>query len=322
MAFDPVPWFVGGGAEHSPEVARTFAYAATGGAEGVVQGGDLKVTATATPSASVQVSTGAVIIVSRASAQASQSYIGRVSTADTVSIAATSASGPRTDLIVAQVEDPWLSGEPWQDPADPTVGPYIFPRVISNVPANTTQLQQVSGYEGRTAVTLARVTVPASTSTITQAMITDLRNVAQPRRLRIADQASISATSKLTSSSYTQWPGNTSTVNVSVPTWATKAVLRATVVGAFVETSAAAGQLQARVGTDVLNATRSTYYNEQVAGDTRKIYLMEDTITLTSAVRGTVQPLLVYGTRSGGSGGLRANTDAQIFYDIEFIEST
>lgn len=225
MAFDPVPYFVGGGALHSPEVMRTLAYAATGGAEGVVTPGDLKVTPTAVPGNSVQVSVGAAVLVNRAAASANQSYVARMNTADTVQIAATTSSGSRTDLIVAQIEDPWLSGEPWQDPADPTVGPYVFTRVISNVPAGTTRLQDVSGYAGRTAVTLARITIPAATATITSAMITDLRTLARPRSDRQNYLGTpVDASTTLDVNVWRNFPTNPIT-GIRVPLWATHAVI-------------------------------------------------------------------------------------------------
>lgn len=323
MALDPVPWFVGGGAMHSPEVARTLAYAATGGTEGIVTPGDLKVSATAVPGSTVQVATGAAVILNRAASQSNQSYVARASTADTATIAATTASGPRTDLIVVQVEDPWLSGEPWQDPTDPTVGPYVFTRVISNVPAGTTRLQEVSGYEGRSAVTLARVTVPASTATITSAMITDLRRVARPRTDRTIQQAAVSANFAISASSAAPAPadGAVSAINVYVPTWATKANISMTVVGVTNSSSNVAGGIHARIGTDV--ATNETYYQEQTAGASRLTYVNEDTVAIPAALRGTTQRLRTYARRSSNSasGGLNLNTTTQIFWDVEFTEA-
>lgn len=94
-----------------------------------------------------------------------------------VAIAATGSAGGRSDLIVAQVEDPNMAGEPWQTPTNPAVGPYIFTRVIPNVPAGTTSLRPL-GYSGRSAIVLARVDLPASTGTVTASMITDLRELA------------------------------------------------------------------------------------------------------------------------------------------------
>lgn len=226
MPLDSVPWFVGGGAEHSPEVARTLAYAATGGKQGVISPGDLKVTPTSVPGSNVQVSVGAAVIPSRNATGRNQSYVARMNTADTAAIAATSSSGGRSDLVVIQIEDPWVSGEPWQDPSDPTVGPYVFTRVISNVPAGTTDLNNVSGYSGRTAITLARIDIPASTGTITAAMITDLRDLANPRSERTVLSGTLTGAERvLNTETWQSFPVN-GINNVVVPSWATHAVIR------------------------------------------------------------------------------------------------
>lgn len=181
MTWDSVPWFIGGGAQHSPEVARLLAYAATNGAEGVVSPGDLKVAPLDVPGASVRVLAGACLVPNRAAGGIAQTYVGRNPSQDVVAIGATGSGAGRSDLVVARVEDPFMAGEPWDDPADPITGPYIFTRVISNVPAGTTRLQDVPGHAGESGIALARIDVPANTGAITTGMIKDLRKLAQAR---------------------------------------------------------------------------------------------------------------------------------------------
>ncbi|MFD0044749.1 hypothetical protein ACFVGV_06115 [Pseudarthrobacter scleromae] len=231
MAWDSVPWFVGGGAQHSPEVARLMAYASTNGAEGIVTPGDLKVTALAVPGGSVNVAPGAALIRNRATGGNSQTYVARNPVEDTVGIAPTGSGSGRTDLIVAQIEDPFMAGEPWQDPADPTVGPYIFTRVIPNVPANTTRLQDVPGYSGRSAITLARVDIPASTGTITAAMITDLRALAMPRQWReMIPYAALQGEYLTGVNAWADWP-TALQPQVRVPDWATDVFMTVNLTG-------------------------------------------------------------------------------------------
>jgi len=179
MTWDSVPWFVGGGAHHSPEVARLLAYAATSGAAGIVGPADLKVVPLATPGSSVRVLSGACLIPNQAAGGDQQTYVGRNPSEDVVSIAATGSGAGRSDLIVARVEDPFMPGESWSDPDDVTVGPYIFTRVIPNVAPGTTEVP--SGMSG---IPLARIDIPANTATITAGMIRDLRKIALPRRQR------------------------------------------------------------------------------------------------------------------------------------------
>lgn len=234
MPLDPVPYFTGGGAQHSPEVMRTLAYASTGGKRGTIGPADVKVQATSTPGSTVTVSTGAVVIPSRNATGANQSYVARMNTAETVAIAPTTSSGPRRDLVVIQIEDPWVSGEPWQAPANPATGPYVFTRVISNVPAGTTDINQVSGYEGRTAITLARIDLPASTGTITNAMITDLRRIANPRSERVFFPATpTTANVTLDSGNWKAFP-TTPITNIAIPSWATHAAIRVDTTVLFV----------------------------------------------------------------------------------------
>lgn len=230
MAWDAVPWFVGGGAHHSPEVARLLAYAATGGAEGIVTPGDLKVQATLVPGGSVDIAPGDCLIRHRGQGGDSQTYAGRNHTRDNVTIAATSGTA-RSDLIVAQIEDPFIAGEPWQEPSDVTAGPYIYTRVIPNVPPWTARLQDVAGFEGRTAIALARVDVPANTGTITNDMITDLRKLAMPRSKRQMYVHSIATARDLTSTTSVKWLADT--INIEIPEWATSCQLMTTVSPAF-----------------------------------------------------------------------------------------
>lgn len=178
MAFDSVPWFVEGGAEHSAEVARTLAYLATGGAEGIINSADLRVQALAVPGEGVRVLAGAGVIRNRALGGANQSYIIRASEETEVETNPTTSSGTRSDLVIARVENPHISGEPWQQPSDVRVGPYVRPVVIEGVPAATRSVHELN--MGYSAITLARIDFPASTGTVTAAMITDLRSVANP----------------------------------------------------------------------------------------------------------------------------------------------
>lgn len=315
MSWDSVPWFIGGGAQHSPEVARLLAFAATSGAEGIVAVGDLKVSALSVPGGSVHVADGAALVLNRAAGGTSQTYVARLPSEDTATIAPTGGSA-RSDLIVAQIEDPFMAGEPWQDPVDPTVGPYVFTRVISNVPAGTTSLQAVSGYSGRSALVLARIDIPANTGTITAAMITDLRKLAQPREHREVFMGGVSAASTITASSsaITDWP--VYTVQVYVPTWATRVDLMTTVTSFQVSAVKTDGNVRAVIGTIVGGAQALDLDNP--SGPTREAVTLLAGATVPVAMRGTlatikVQTDMVRGTLVGRKG-------TQVVHDVNFYE--
>lgn len=219
MAFDSVPWAIGGGALHSDEVARIFANAATRDAQGVLLPGNLKVTALGTPSGAVTIAAGAAVI--RNQQAAGQSYIGRAGSSTQVSVSANNSGSIRRDLLIAEVVDPDFA--PWQpsDVPDPASGPYFRPRIISGVAANTTTLAQA----GLTSsgVPLARIDIPNGTVNITNAMIVDLRSLAQPRTGFAFDVQAVASQQilALAQTAYTDWPLNS--LGVYVPPWATHA---------------------------------------------------------------------------------------------------
>lgn len=214
--WDPVPWMIGGGAEHSTEVARNLAFAAFRGREGIVSPTDLFVRAKAVPSGHVEVFPGTAAVLNRSAGSRDEMYVARMPVLETVPIAPTGATA-RTDLIVARIENPHLPGESWPAPTDPRFGPYVSTAVISGVPSTTTSVKQLG--LGYSALPLARVTIPPSTGAITSAMVTDLRfmsNSAAERALRV--QVIPNPVSIPHNSTMTPVPGGQ---EVTIPEWAT-----------------------------------------------------------------------------------------------------
>lgn len=233
MTMDRTPWFVGGGAQHSPEVARLMSYAGTSGAEGVVGVAGMRVHAQAVPSTSVRVLTGAALILNRYAGGGEQTYVARNATQTSVNITATGSGGGRTDLVIARVLDPQYEGQP---PADPTDFDYARIAVIQGVPSGTTLATQLNlGYP---AIALAKITLPANTATVTQVMITDLRNVAAPReRSLVFPRPAVTGDAGLVLNSRAAFPAgewfpnhggqdNTGAYHADVPEWATRMQIR------------------------------------------------------------------------------------------------
>lgn len=326
MTWDSVPWFVGGGAQHSPEIARLLAYAATSGSEGIVLPTDLKVSPLDVPGASVSVSSGAALILNRAAGGTAQTYAARLVTADEIGVAATGSGAGRSDLVVAQIEDPFMPGEPWQDPADPAVGPYVFTRIVPNVPAGTTRLQDVPGYEGRSAITLARLDLPASTGTVTAAMITDLREIATPHSQRAtmhaqsAGQSDTVAVNGLTQGVYTNWP-KVAKWDVIVPPWATHAHVRGDVVSyRLMGQGFANGRIRAAFAGGA--GTASSFDENWTGSPHRNGLAFASVIPIPRDKRGTKQTLTFEAMRStyAASGQIDADLYTVSIADIEFVE--
>ncbi|CAM5235428.1 hypothetical protein [Streptomyces griseomycini] len=315
--WDSVPWFTEGQAEHSTEVARLLAYAAFGGGQGIVGSGDLAVRALSSPAAQVQVRPGACAILNRAAGATYQAYAGRLPTSDTVNIAATGSSA-RTDLIVARVENPYSYGETWPLPSNAATGPYIFTRVISGVPSTTTDVRQVRPNDS--AITLARITIPANTSAITQGMIKDLRSMVSSRRDRVLYTAFPGTLSTMgySDNRWHNWPGAASW-DIDVPSWATRMKIVMTFAGLRMTRSDIYARMQTKFGSML---GQDTYIDDDSGTGTRRsTIVLADNHAVPSSMRGTTQTLSVqtYMYRSE-TGDLSVDAGTSIVADVEFVE--
>ncbi|WP_174545606.1 hypothetical protein [Nocardiopsis dassonvillei] len=208
------------GAKSGARMARLQLQSATRGGQGIVEPTDLEVRATTIPDGTVKVNSGGCVVLGRE--QGFQgSYYGYNVGLDSVSIAPTGSGGGRSDLIVARVEDPTVEGpNVWSHALTDQL---IYTRVIQGVSATETDIPAGSTYS---AIPLARVDIPANTATITQDMITDLRQMIDPRtqrELRVMrgggledgrhDEADYKA-------DFERWPQND--WSVDIPAWATQ----------------------------------------------------------------------------------------------------
>lgn len=317
MAVDPVPWFVQAPAEHSAEVARTLAYQAIGGKEGLARAGDLTVRALPVPAGAVQVLPGAAGILNRGSGGAGQAYVGRVGAAVSVPIAATGSGAGRSDLIVFRVDDPQYGGAV---PASPTEGPYIRLDVVSGVNATVTRVQDVPGHETDSAVTLARVDLPASTGTVTDAMVTLLARVANPQTLQMTLLSGPPpANQDLTASNWARWI-TPAEWQVDIPEWAGSVIIRQDVMNPIIMEAGHHGQVACFV-KGVL-AVSGPYAQELSGGSARTSTVAAGEYKLPAALRGTRQTFDLRARRISATGRLRADAQTQVFLSLTFLEAT
>ncbi|MER7497131.1 hypothetical protein ABT033_31600 [Streptomyces pharetrae] len=318
MAWDGIPWFVENTAA-SEETLRLVVEAAVCGGEGIIGPADLRVTALDVPAAAVQVGTGAMIAKRRAAAGGgSQSYAARMPTVEQVDIEAAAVDGPRSDLIIARVEDPF-GGEVWPEPADPEIGPYVFTRVISDVPAGTTRIQDIE--PSSAAVTLARVDLPAGATTVTAAMITDLREMARPRR---------QSTRRYLYGAWSTPDDLGPIVDVweafplgalwaeRVPEWATHVSVHASITGLLhPDTTAAAGELRVAFGEQ--HGPGMPYAAAQAG---RLAVQTGHRFLLDPADRGEVLNLIVEGIgKNGSTGVVRADTSTVLSVEVTYEQA-
>lgn len=312
-----MPWYVSDDAEMTLESLRLLPYASTGGCEGILAPPDLRVTALATPAGAVQIGAGSCVVLTRGGGSSSQAYAARMTSAEQVIVEPTDSSGARSDLVIVRIEDPYHDSSSWALPADPTIGPYVYSRVINDVPTGTTDLTEVRPEDS--AIVLARIDIPANTSTVTQAMITDLRQVANPRserrQLSIANGWATADTLGSITDVWETFPLGASW-NVAIPVWASRLTVTATLAGLLhTGTTEARGNLRLSLGDGL--ATAVVGYRTAEAG--RNALWCGGTLEIPSELRGTIQPLTLEGLgTSAYTGVLTADYGTAVRVDLDF----
>lgn len=294
MALENAPWAVDG-AKHSAAVARTLAYASTSGAEGIVEPADLSVRATQTPSGAVRVAPGGIAILNRAPNGGQQAYTARNVSETLVEVQPTGSGGGRTDYVWAHIIDPEYGG---QFPENPQTAQYFFLTASASQP------------EGNGWYRLARIDIPASTATITQSMITDLREVAnprvhdvwRPRALVTADTETLTVTTEVGE----YFPNSGGPQSIYIPEWATRALIRVEWMDVRYGAGNAWGQKWLEFGPydGPSQRERSTqkYQFDTPAADnvSRANWIVVDDVAIPAAYRGTTQLFVPKARRIGG----------------------
>lgn len=325
--WEKTPWMIGGinrSVPHSAGIARLLSYAAFGGEEGIVGALDLEVTAQAAPNGTVKVYPGACSIINRASGDAYEAYAARLPAADTVTIAPTGGAS-RTDLIIARVENPFEAGEPYAVPSqadiDAGVAEFVRTVVVSNVDPAIKSAREVSG-GAYSAIALAKITIPASTATITQAMITDLRqmtNVRTDRGMSIFNPAG-SGGDTLSSGAYSRWP-DLASQSVDIPPWATDVLIRAFVTGAVITNGQFLGDFRGNLASGAA-VTPSTSVNTPTASGTDRVTVIGGgSMKVPAALRGTTQNIKMEARKTSGASNLVADTHTLVSLEVEFSQS-
>lgn len=309
MTLIPAPLLVNG-ATHSAQTFRMFIRDVSLGSEGITQGDDLKVAQLTTPGGGVQIGDGSGIVRGRANVFQG-SYAACNIGAATVTIAPTAGTG-RSDLVILRVEDPEYEGT-----KNPAVDPIAYFQVISNVSSSATTIP-----DGRTGIPLARIDIPASTATITTAMIKDVRKIANPRTERrlltnspTAASTAISGTANTYSyfSTHAGW-------SIAVPSWASTVRIRYDIAGLRFSSGIVQGDTNATFGASL--TMQSVMIDDNQSGIRRVTQLMADTLTIPSNYRGTTQ-LLRARARVGASnaGVVQVDTSTTLIADVQFEEA-
>lgn len=309
MTLFPAP-ILTNGATHSAQQFRMLVRDLARNAEGITQGDDLKVTQRSTPGAGVSVGDGSGVIKGRVNTFQGHYAACNIGTAD-VPISATGGSA-RSDMVILRIEDPEYEGA-----LNPVTDQIAYFQVISGVSSSATAIP-----DGRTGIPLARIDIPSSTSTITNAMITDLRKVANPRRertLKTQSPTGLSADISGTSGTFSVF-STASGWFIPVPDWATTAVLSLAAGQIRYNTAAYFGGLRATFGSSL--TVQPVNLDDNASGVRRGTVVLGDTLTIPSDYRGTTQLLRFQACGyTGNTGKVGVDGSTTLIADIEFLEA-
>lgn len=331
IGFDPVAWSVDGG-RHNGELYRVLAYAATAGAEGIVSAPDCKVHQLSTPGGQVAVDAGALLIRNRSANVRNQTYAANGRTETRLDIRPTGAES-RSDLIIVRIEDPQYA--PWSAvPAGeaPTFQ-YVRPIVIEGVSANTINFWSLNlGYSG---YALARVDIPANTTVITDAMVKDLRALAQPRRHRVVKIYTPGDIRYAPAAGAPRGWFPRTDVGILCPEWATRVQMVVTYTGLRFDVGDITGHTRAEYGwatgdvpgegdTEGLPMIATQYtglHYEWSGGADRKTVVIAGDLAIPASYRGKVHQVRT-GTKINANwlGRVTADEWTTIVVDMEFVE--
>lgn len=328
MTLHRVPFFVGGGAEHDADQVRQMMASLVATQEGVVGPDSLKVSEMAVPGSQVRAAEGGYVV--RGRSQPWQGNYADYNVGDaTISVPATGAS-PRNDLLVLRVEDPDFEGVLNPLPGGDNIQ---YLHLISNVSAGAATLED-AGQGGMSAIPLARIEIPASTATITNSMIFDVRKTANPRdhrelRTQIGNPVLTDEFGNITAD-YELWPQTSWTVDI--PTWATQVQVVAIWGGVFLEPLTPSGVNDARGNVRIkldsgasgsVVSTASVVNVNQVSATNgyRTTLTNADTVTIPSAMRGTTATLTMQAKGTAGQNGrILADEWCNFSVDMQFRE--
>lgn len=299
MTFYNAPWALDG-ATISSALARRAQYAAMSGAEGIVNAADLKVSQLAVAGNGLLISAGNAAITNRYETDPNETYTIANPGVHTILSTEMPSSQPtaKSYLVLITVGDPEFSqvGHPWMtsdvlDPSEAADYVYVRPWLLQ-VAAGTTSFDGLGlNYP---ALALARIDIPANTTTITNAMITDLRTMARPRSLEVISNITgfsfYNMESAPVDGTYVTFGGSWS---MNIPKWATSASITGWIAGIAVDgTKGAAGDIRATITG--AGSSPSTFYDENneaaTAGNWQRVtHNVGGKIAIPSAIRGTAQ---------------------------------
>ena len=324
MTFNFAPYAIDG-ARTTSALARLAAYTTGGGRSGVAKPDSLKVLPLEVPGNGLRITAGGATILNHYQANPDQVYVVSNPGIHVVPAASMPAPRPTTAhyLVCIVVGDTEFNqaGHPFMpttlDPGDAATFEYVR-IVLVPCAANTSSFEELGlSYP---AYALARIEVPPNTSTITAAMITNLRTLAQPRQDRQVIMGTLPPNEGLGDYPSERWPSWQPVVYV--PPWATRAMMMTTLSGIVVIDGETHGGLRGSLGP-LVGAWVSYDIDASNNGQRQTFYFA--TGGSIASVAGTNQQVLLEGYRTVGYGGSLQTWDGDSSHcviDITFYEDT
>lgn len=322
MALDPVPTWIFG-AKHSGDILRQGTYNASNGAEGVTSPTAFRVRATPTPSNMVRVDPGGLLLPSPW--DEGQTYSMRNASETLVEVPASSSLSENTWYINGWVNDPNKPGG--TVPVSKEFGPYNFltcdPEPKNNNPAYA----------------CAKIVVPKDTATVTQDMIEDLREMANPRTKLVPrsrpNVAETTETLTVTDVKGEWFPNAGAEQRIKIPSYATRAVIKAWWIQVREPAGNSFGKIWVEYGPwassgERMYSTQTFDWNIPNTTDVkRNTWMASGDVAIPASIRGTEQVFVMKARLDGtSSSSARPQIDAasgvhlEVFFQEEADRST
>ena len=285
------------GARTYAEAMRRLLYAATGGQTGVALPGDLVVSALPTPGPAVFIGPGTASIVSTFPGAAGQSYQVTNDQAAQFTVPANNTSSSIAYRVCVAVRDPQYPGQPI--PSNPLEDTYLDVLIGATFPP-------------RPHVHLGDIAMPANTSVVNPAAITDRRTLAKPSELTVPVTYYPGTNLVMSKTAYTAWAGAPQTV--FIPPWTTHIIAEAHINGVDYT-----GTDDGRGGVKMLMNNSPVAQNGIIGsrGKGRQSLFVVNEWRLVGGA-GTNAQFSVQGYQTGGTGTFTLDYQSQVLFRITF----
>lgn len=331
MTFDSAAWAINGPLL-SASLARRALYA-NSRTSGIVQKDDLKVTQLGTPGVGVLIAAGVGLVLNKYQTTPNETYVTNNPGTHTIPSGQMPPSNPsaKSWIVAIVIGDPDFSqaGHPWMlatDPPDGTVDTFAYVRpTLIEVSAGATTIPGAAYPH----LVLARIDIPANTTTITNAMITDLRKLANPRQeqqIFVGNPWTNASPQYIPSgTAFADWGAGQFAPNVTIPVWAKRAVLVASINGVVLVDSSVniSGSIRTQLGSVV---GPSTVFDLPVGrvGTQRDNFQTAGTYDV-SAIAGTTVAIRLEGFENVPASPttnqrLSLRGGSQMIFDVRFFE--